>query len=99
MFELRFTSQAMWEIDLGDENNNELHMNLLSLVSIKVVRSASTWLQTRFLNFSGITWSLHSSNDRRYSYFTKKICNQYIDSFKIIFGVRSETCPAIVMTM
>ena len=71
----------------------------LSLVSIKAVRIASTWLQTRFLNFSRITWSLHSSNDRRYSYFTRNICNRCTDSFKIFFGVKLETCPAIVMTM
>ena len=36
------------KMDSGDENNNELHMNLLSLVSIKVVRIASQWLQTVF---------------------------------------------------
>ena len=34
MFELRFTLRAMQEMDLGDENNNELDMNHLSLVSI-----------------------------------------------------------------
>ena len=65
----------------------------------KVVRIASTWLQTLFLSFSRITWPLHSSNDGRYSYFTRNICNRCTDSFKIFVGVKLETCPAIVMTM
>ena len=40
-----------------------------------------------FLKFSCITWLLHSSNDRRYSYFTRNIYNRCIDSFYILFGV------------
>ena len=29
--------------------------------------------------------SSHSCNDRRYSYFTRNICNRYVDSFKTLF--------------
>ena len=50
-----------------------------------------------FLKFSYTTWSLHSSNDRRYSYFTRNIYNRCIGSFKILFGVTWERCPAINM--
>ena len=35
-------------------------------------------------------------DDRRYSYFTRNICNQCVDSLKIIFGVSLEACSAIV---
>ena len=27
-------------------------------------------------------WSLHSCNDRRYSYFARNNCNRHVDSFK-----------------
>ena len=29
--------------------------------------------------------SSHGCNDRRYSYFTRNICNRYVDSFKTLF--------------
>ena len=70
----------------------------LSLVSVKIVTiNRKHIVANSFLKFSCITWSLHSSNDRRYSYFTRNIYNRCIDSFKILFGVTWETCPAIDM--
>ena len=54
----------------------------LSLVSIKVVRIPSTCCRTRFLSFPRMPWSSHSCDDRRYSYFTRSICNRYVESFK-----------------
>ena len=44
-------------------------------------------------------WSLHSFNDCMYSYFTRNICNRFIDSLTILFGAMSEACSAIVTTI
>ena len=40
---------------------------------------------TFLLSFLGMPWSSHSCNDRRYSYFTRNICNRYADCFKTLF--------------
>ena len=37
------------------------------------------------LSFLRMPWSSHSCNDRRYSYFTRNICNRYADCFKTFF--------------
>ena len=34
------------------------------------------------LSFPHMIWSSHSRNDRRYSYYARGICNQYVDSCK-----------------
>ena len=52
-----------------------------------------------FLSFPRMPWSSHSCNDRRYSYFTPNICNQYDDSFKTLFRTRWQACCAIVTTI
>ena len=44
-------------------------------------------------------WYSHGCNDGGCSYFTRKICNQCIDSLKILFGATSEACSAIVTTI
>ena len=40
---------------------------------------------TFLLSFLRMPWSSHSCNDRRYSYFTRNICNRYADCFKILY--------------
>ena len=40
---------------------------------------------TFLLSFLRMSWSSHSCNDRRYSYFTRNICNGYADCFKTLF--------------
>ena len=39
---------------------------------------------TFLLSFLRMPWSSHSCNDRRYSCFTRNICNRYADCFKIL---------------
>ena len=34
---------------------------------------------------SRMPWSSHSCNDRRYSYFTRNVCNRYVFDFKTLF--------------
>ena len=46
------------------------------------MKISSTWLQTRFLSFLCLPWSSHSCNDRRYSYFTRNICNFALTALK-----------------
>ena len=89
------------KIEYAKQNTNQLSGKLvsLSLVSIQVVRIASTWLQARFLSFPGTPWPLHGCNDRRYSYFTRNICKPYINSFETLFRTSSQACSAIVTTM
>ena len=53
---------------------------------------------TLFKLFS-MLWSPHSCNDRRYSYFTRNICNRCIYSLKILCEASSEACSAIVTTI
>ena len=53
----------------------------------------------RSFSFQHMPWSSHSCNDRRYSYFTRNICNRYVDSFKTLFRTRSQACCAIVTTI
>ena len=46
-----------------------------------------------FLRFPCMPWSSHSCNDRRYSYFTRNICNRYADR------TQSQACFAVVTTI
>ena len=39
---------------------------------------------TFLLSFLRMSWSSHSCNDRRYSYFSRNICNRYADCFKTL---------------
>ena len=48
------------------------------------------------LSFLRMPWSSQSCNDRRYSYFTRNICNRYADCFKTLFRRWSQVCFAIV---
>ena len=41
-------------------------------------------------------WPSESFTDHRYSYFTRNICNQCVDSSKILFGASYEGRSAIV---
>ena len=52
-----------------------------------------------FLSFPSLSWSSHSCNDRRHSYFTRNICSRYVDSFETLFGGSSEACSVIVTTI
>ena len=70
-----------------------------SLVFKLVIRIASTWLQKRFLSYPGMPWFSHSCNDRRWLYFTRNICKQYINSFKTLFRTWSQACSAISATI
>ena len=40
---------------------------------------------TFLLSYLRMPLSLYSCNDRRYSIFTRNICNRYVDSFKTLF--------------
>ena len=57
---------------------------------------ADTFLLISFLR---MPWSSHSCNDRRYSYFTRNICNRYADCFKTLFRTWPQACFAIVTTL
>ena len=46
--------------------------------------SKHMFANTFLLSFLHIPWSSHSCNDGRYSYFTRNICNRYVDSFKTL---------------
>ena len=52
-----------------------------------------------FFKVSRMPWYPRSCNDRRYSYFTRNICNRCVDwgvdNLKILFGA----CSAIVTTV
>ena len=61
------------------------------------MKIASTCQRTRFLSFPGMPWSSHGSNDRKYSYFTRIICNRYVDSFKILIRTGLWTARRLVM--
>ena len=43
-----------------------------------------------FFKISRMPCPSHSRNDRKYSYFTRNICNRCVDSLKIFFGASSE---------
>ena len=58
----------------------------LSLVSIYVVRIASTCLRTCFLNCPGMLWFPCRSNDRKNWSLTRNTCCRYVESFEIDFG-------------
>ena len=49
--------------------------------------------------FSCMPWSSHSCNDSKYSYITRNICNQCVDSFKTLFGASLEASSTIVTTI
>ena len=53
---------------------------------------------TFLLSFPRMLWSSHSCNNRKYSYFTRNICNRYADSFKTLFRTLLQACFVIVTT-
>ena len=56
--------------------------NILTPLSLYPSSTPPLGLQTCFLSFPGIPWYSHGCNGGGYSYFTRNICNRYIDSLK-----------------
>ena len=51
------------------------------------------------LSVSCMSRTSYGCNDHRCSYFTRNICNWYVDSLETFFGASSEACSVIVMTI